>query len=50
MKFDNQVAGLINIPDFMGYTQANSLFDFYFFPRINLMIAHKKSTDGNTSV
>lgn len=46
LKFDNQVAGLIDIPDFMLYTEANPLFDFYFFPRINMMLGHKKFTDN----
>ena len=44
LKLDNQVAGLIDIPDILDNLPINIDYDFYFFPRINLLTGHKVTT------
>lgn len=50
LKLNNKLTGIIDIDNLQLYSQADTSYTFYFFPRINLLMAHKKVTDFSTTI
>jgi len=50
LKISNRGVGLINLVDFYSSLFPDASYNFYFFQRINLLLAFKKVNDSSTVI